>query len=501
MIALPAMMAMHASSWAFDLTTVASQAKALASKPYKKQDDKMPDTLKGMTYEQYRGIHFRNELAAWQKEKLPFDLTFMHRGGSFTEPVKINEVVGNTVRRIGFDPMAFDYGALQPDMRQLKDMGFSGFRIRYRINSPRVMDDILSFQGASYFRAMGKGQGYGISARGLAIDTAWYSGEEFPRFIEFWLEKPAAGAKDMVVYALMDSNRVTGAYRFVVRPGVDTVMDVKAQLFFRKGGTPVAKLGVAPLTSMFFFGENQQRPDDGRPEAHDSDGLSVQTGEGEWIWRPLINPKRLLVTSYATTNPKGFGLMQRDRKFSSYEDLDNHYESRPSTWVEPKGNWGKGRVELVQIPTPDETNDNIVAYWVPEKLPQPGESMALEYRLLWQKDGEKMPPLASVLQTRLTTTHSENKSDILTKIAVDFVGGSLARLPAKVRLEGAVEGNENGRIASVVTRFNPATKGWRVELTVRRNDENKPVELRGFLRDGATGKPLSETWSYILPGS
>lgn len=501
---MPVALAMPVAGWAFDLGDVAGRAKALAAKPYKKPDSKMPESLSELTYEQYRGIHFRQARAAWRGDKLPFDLTFMHRGGLFVEPVRINEVVGGQVRQLGFDPTMFDYGALQPQVKDLKGMGFSGFsgfRLRYPVNSPRLMDDIVSFQGASYFRAMGKGQGYGLSARGIAIDTAWHSGEEFPSFTEFWLEKPAAGAQEVVVYALMDSARLTGAYRFVIRPGTDTVMDVKAQLFFRKNGNQIAKLGVAPLTSMFFFGENQQKTDDYRPEAHDSDGLSVQTGEGEWIWRPLINPRRLLVTSFATKNPKGFGLMQRDRSFSSYEDLDNHYEARPSAWVEPKGNWGAGRVELVQIPTPDETNDNIVAYWVPEKQPQPGEVMTIEYQMRWQKTGEKKPPVAAVQQTRLTTVNADNKNDAVTRIAVDFAGDVLTRLPAQSRPEGVVDINDNGKVISMITRRNPVTRGWRLELSVRRVDESKPVELWGYLREATSRKLLSETWSYILPGN
>lgn len=486
-----------APAFAFDFSDVAARAKALAGKSYRKPADRMPREIKELTYEQSNSIHFKQERSYWRNEKLPFELTFIHPGGAFVEPVKINEVVGGAAREIAFNPALFDYGRNSFDSRRIRNAGFAGFRIRYPLNSAKEKDDVLTFLGASYFRAMGKGQGYGISARGLAIDTALYSGEEFPRFVEFWLDRPKAGDKELTIYALLDSQRATGAYRFTLRPGTDTVIDVKAQLYLRSN---VTKMGVAPLTSMFFFGENQPtQPGDFRPEVHDSDGLSMQSGTGEWIWRPLVNPKRLLITSFSFDNPLGFGLMQRDRQFSSYEDLDYHYENRPSLWIEPKGKWGSGQVELVQIPTPDETNDNIVAYWLPKVMPKPGQPFNVEYRMLWQKDSERKPPLAWVAQTRVGHGYRVKADDTI-GMAIDFDGTALKKLPASARVEGAVESDSNGKIVSVNTRRNEVTGGWRMEVKLRRNEDNKPVELRGFLKNAAAnGATLSETWSYILP--
>lgn len=483
---------------AFDLGDVAKRAKALSEKSYKKPDDNLPQTIRNMNYDQYRNIHFRSDKSVWRAEKLPFELSFMHRGGIFAEPVRINEITAKGVKPIGFDPRMFDYGNNNVDMGQLTGLGFSGFRIRYPVNSAKVKDDVLSFQGASYFRAMGKNQGYGLSARGLAVNTAVSSGEEFPRFVEFWLDRPNSQDTALTVFALLDSPSVTGAYEFILRPGVDTVIDVRAHLYFRSN---VAKLGVAPLTSMYFFGENQMsRHEDVRPEVHDSDGLSVHTGNNEWIWRPLVNPKRLLVTSFATNNPGGFGLMQRDRQFSSYEDLDNRYEARPSTWITPKGKWGEGSVELVQIPTPDETNDNIVAYWIPKVLPKAGESMNLEYSMAWQKNAEKRPTVGWVTQTRVGTSSVPGATrDGNTNIVIDFGGEALKKLPVDASVEAVVNSDDNGRVSGVTTRHNPVTGGWRVEIVMRRNDESKPVELRANLRNPAAGTTLSETWSYILP--
>jgi len=498
---LVGLLSMHPAAFAFDFETVAARAKALSTHAYKKPADDTPKAVKDLSYEQASDIRYQADKAYWRAQKLPFELSFIHLGGGFNEPVRINEVLGNAVREIRFNPAQFDYGANRNlDPRSLRHLGFAGFRIRYPINSAKVKDDVLTFHGASYFRAMGKDQGYGLSARGLAIDTALYSGEEFPRFTEFWLERPGAGSKSLTIYALLDSPRATGAYRFELKPGTDTVMDVKARLFLRAN---VTKLGIAPLTSMFLFGENQPGPgDDFRPEVHDSDGLSMQSGTGEWLWRPLVNPKRLLVTSFSFDNPLGFGLMQRDRAFASYQDLDFHYESRPSAWVEPKGKWGSGRVELVQIPTPDETNNNIVAYWIPKTLTKPGQPLNVEYRMLWQKDGDRKPPLAWVSQTRVGHGYrprQEGKQDDMIALAIDFDGATQKKLPADARVEGVVEADANGKIASVTTRNNDVTGGWRIEVKLRRVEDNKPVELRGFLRNANGGTTLSETWSYILP--
>jgi glucans biosynthesis protein len=362
------------------------------------------------------------------------------------------------------------------------------------MNTPKYKDEVVVFQGASYFRAVGKGQVYGLSARGLAIDTALPSGEEFPQFTEFWIERPKAAAKEITLYALLDSPRATGAYRFVVKPGVETTVDVKARLFLREN---VSKLGIAPLTSMFYSGENQRSAtEDYRPEVHDSDGLSIQSGTGEWIWRPLVNPKRLLVTSFAVTNPQGFGLMQRDRRFANYEDLEANYQRRPSAWVEPKGNWGTGRIELVQIPTPDETNDNIVAYWVPDAPPRAGTPMDIEYKLSWQNESETHPPLSWVTQTRRGHGYVRKADDSIALFA-DFEGPALKKLPANANVEATVSVDANAKLLELTAYPNRITGGWRAAVRIQRLDDKKPVELRGYLHSGST--TLSETWSYILP--
>jgi periplasmic glucans biosynthesis protein len=345
------------------------------------------------------------------------------------------------------------------------------------------------FLGASYLRAVGKNQGYGLSARGLAVDTALPSGEEFPAFREFWIEWPSPDAQELVVYALLDSPRVAGAYRFVLRPGDTTLTDVRMRIFLRDA---VGKLGIAPLTSMFYSGENHpSRVEDYRPEVHDSDGLSVAGGNGEWIWRPLANPRRLLVTSFAQENPKGFGLMQRDRLFAHYEDLEARYERRPSAWVEPRGDWGKGRVELVQIPSADEFNDNVVAFWVPETLPAPGTPLEVSYRLHWQMNQETAPPMGRVVQTRRGAAEDDR-----VRFLIDFAGDALGK---DARLESQAWVGDNAELLDHRAYPNEVTGGWRLVLTVRRKEAAEPVELRAVLRDAEGAR--TETWSYVWPAS
>jgi glucans biosynthesis protein len=484
----------HAQGFGFE--DVDKLARTLAAKPYQRATPALPKALKDLSYDQARDIRFDPGQALWRAEKLPFELQFFHLGGPFHDhAVRISEVVGGVARDIPFNPAQFDYGKTGIDRATMQKLGFAGFRVHYALNTPRYKDEVLVFLGASYFRALGKDQRYGASARGLAVDTAERGGEEFPRFEQFWIVRPARNARELTIYALLDSRRVTGAYRFTLRPGAETATEVMARLHLREAG---AKVGLAPLTSMFLFGENQRATvQDFRPEVHDSDGLSILGGNGEWIWRPLVNPRRLLVTSFAATNPRGFGLEQRDREFASYEDLEARYELRPSLWVEPDGAWGAGRVELVQIPTPDETNDNIVAYWVPEQPLRVGVPFEFRYRLFWQKGNERRPANAWVVQTRRGRGHATLPDDVV-MLTVDFDGPSLRKLPADAAVKADLAVNGGEQLALIVHK-NEVTGGWRMVVQIRRTDKEKPVELRAALRDDKT--TLSETWSYIIPAN
>jgi glucans biosynthesis protein len=478
---------------AFGFDDVARRARTLADSAYVKPGGDLPGELQQLKYEDYKDIRFRPERAWWRGQGLRFELAFFHEGMYFDQPVKINEVSGEGVREIRYRPDAFDFGANKVDPKSWRGLGFAGFRVHYAINERKYKDEVVAFLGASYFRALGQGQVYGLSARGLAIDTALSSGEEFPRFVEFWLERPAPADKQLTIYALLDSPRAAGAYRFVLKPGRETSMDVTARLFLRG---EVGKLGLAPLSSMYYFGSNQHADhEDYRPQTHDSDGLSLLAGNGEWIWRPLVNPKRLLVTSFATIDPQGFGLQQRDRRFDSYEDLAARYDLRPSVWIEPLGKWGSGRIELVQLPTPDETNDNVAAYWVPDRPPKPHAAFDLAYRLLWQKDSERRPGLLWTAQTRRGRGYMAKPDDSLW-LQADFVGAP-ADAAASDDMKAAIYVDANAELLHSRVERNRPAGGWRLVMRLRRVDAGKPVEIRAYLhRDN---RAVSETWSYIVP--
>jgi glucans biosynthesis protein len=479
---------------AFGFDDVAARAQLQAREAYRSESRRPPAELQALTYDQYRDIRFRPDHALWHAEHLPFEVMFFHLGKFQTESVRINEVTPQGVRHMAYDSADFNYGKNSLSPKSWGDLGFAGFRVHYALNSPEYKDELVVFLGASYFRALGAGLHYGLSARGLAIDTVGSHGEEFPRFTEFWIVKPAADARTLTIYALLNSQRASGAYQFEVQPGTETVIQVRARIFLR---ARVATLGIAPLTSMFAFGVNQPHRADFRPEVHDSDGLMVATGDGEWLWRPLLNPKQTLTTSFSMHQLHGFGVMQRARKFDNYEDSEAHYELRPSAWVEPVGSWGPGRVELVELNTPDETNDNIVAYWVPDQLPAIGQPIDLTYRLHWQGTQQmQRPPGGWVVQTRIGRGFAELADDEQ-QFVVDFTGPSLDALPADAKVKAVVTAPSNGQIVESNAYRVEATGAWRMTVRVKQLHPTEPTELRGFLQNDSN--VLTETWSNILP--
>ena len=502
--------AASAQAQSFGLDDVAQRARQQAQTPFPPSGTAIPAELAALTYDGYRDIRFKADSTLWRADKLPFEANFFHIGRDVAS-VKVHEITATGVQPIPYSPNEFNYGKNTLSPNTWGDLGHGGVRLFSNLNSTSYKDELVVFQGASYFRALGSGQRYGLSARGLAVDTAGGSGEEFPRFTEFWLTKPAADSQVVTVYALMDSPRMTGAYRFDVTPGAQTITQVQARVFMRANTLagaekPVATLGLAPLTSMFLFGENQPRPGDFRPEVHDSDGLMIATddgqGGGEWLWRPLQNPNRTLVTSFSMNRLKGFGLMQRDRAFANYEDLEARYELRPSAWVTPTGDWGPGRVELLQFATPDETHDNVAAYWVPARLPAPGEAIELAYQIHWQgdiKSGQQLPPNGYVTQSRRGvgyTKLSTQEQAQQVQFVLDFAGPALEALPEGAAVKAITTADANGRVLESIAYKNPATGGWRATLRVQRLDASQPIELRAFLQ--LDNNTLSETWTNLI---
>ncbi|WP_109512231.1 glucan biosynthesis protein G [Pseudomonas ovata] len=483
--------------WAFNLDDVAARAKDLAGQKFEAPRSNLPGEFRDMKFADYQKIRFRDDKAEWAGEKTPFKLSFYHQGMHFDTPVKINEVTATTVDEIKYDPARFDFGELKFDPKATEKLGYAGFKVTYPINKDDKQDEIMTMLGASYFRVIGKGQVYGLSARGMAIDTAVPSGEEFPRFKEFWIEKPNGEDGHLVIYALLDSPRATGAYQFILRPGSDTRVDVKSRMYLRD---KVTKLGVAPLTSMFLFGTHQPpRTQNFRRELHDSSGLSIQAANGEWLWRPLNNPRHLSVSSFSVENPRGFGLLQRGREFSQFEDLDDRYDKRPSAWIEPRGDWGKGVVELVEIPTADETNDNIVAFWKPETLPAPGEPVDFNYRIHWTMDENAIhsPDLGWVKQT-LRSLGDVRQANLIRQpdgtlaFLIDFVGPVLSALPEDKTIRSQVTTDENTELVDNNLRYNPVTKGYRLSLRIKVKDTSRPIEMRAYLLREIPAEPGKE---------
>ncbi|KAA1164224.1 glucan biosynthesis protein G [Pseudoalteromonas fuliginea] len=481
---------------------ISARAKKLASEEYIAPKNIELDALNNIDYQDYRSIRFKQDKSVWKDEGL-YELQLFHPGFLYKTPVTINTVNSDSKRtRLPFSTDFYQYdGTAAPLKEEITksiantQLGHAGFRLHYPLNTNEYKDEVMVFQGASYFRIVGPKQVYGLSARGLAIDTAEASGEEFPMFKEFWLVKPKLDQTNIVMFALLDSPSVSGAYRFDVDPTTNTAVKVNMQIFARKD---VKKLGIAPLTSMFYHGENSTKFfDDYRPEVHDSDGLLTQSQDNKWVWRPLNNPAQLSVTSFTYKNPKGFGLAQRDRDFNNYFDTEAHYHDRPSLWIEPEGEWGNGRVELVEIPTDTETNDNIVSYWVPEKPFKAGDSLKLSYKMTTFNAHLNQHEKARVVRTRIGSAALPGEDNPPPKshrqFTVDFSGPELNQLSKKLDLKADIQ-LTTGEVSDVTIQKLPDTYGWRVAFKIAPQD-GKPVDMRLSLK--LREKEISEVWSYV----
>jgi periplasmic glucans biosynthesis protein len=470
----------------FDGDTVATLAKALAVRPYRRADSTLPPALATVGYDQYRDFRYRTDRALWRGRGLPFQAQFFHRGFLFKDRVDINVVQDGRATPFAFSTNLFDYKP-QP-VPHVGDIGFAGFRLHAPINRAGVFDELCTFLGASYFRAVAKGLNYGLSARGLALGTGEAAAEEFPVFTTFWLEQPAADARAVVVHALLDSPSAAGAFRFAIDPGEETVFDVDMRLYPR---VDLADAGIAPLTSMFEFDPSDRvGVDDYRPAVHDSDGLAIFSGRGEQLWRQLRNPAALQHSGFQDRAPRGFGLMQRKREYDDYQDSEAGYEKRPSLWVEPLGDWGEGEVHLVEIPTADEYHDNIVAFWRPRQAIVAGREHRWRYRLHWCRDHAWQPGLATVAGTRIGMAAGGARL-----VVVDLAGGRLPDLAddAGPRIEAEAS---QGVLRNAVAYRDGGSGHWRMSFEFEPGEAHAS-ELRARLVD-ATG-PLSETWLYRWP--
>ncbi len=494
---------------AFSFEALKARAKDMATKPYAAPPRPKPDVLEKIDYDAHGKIRFKPEAALWANGPSPWPVTFFHLGRYFQKAVRMHVVEGSRAREIVYDERYFDMPADSPAHELPENSGFAGFRFqesRAGQKGPKgealdwKKNDWVAFLGASYFRAIGELYQYGLSARGLMIDAAVHNTpEEFPDFTHIWLETPAENADAVTVWALLSGPSVAGAFKFIMKRQAGVVMEIEQAIYLRK---PVARLGIAPLTSMYWYSETvKPTAVDWRPEVHDSDGLALWTGAGERIWRPLNNPPRTLASSFGDDNPRGFGLMQRDRVFSNYMD-GVYYEKRPSLWIEPlpgadgKG-WGKGAIQLIEIPTDDEIHDNIVASWVPAEATRAGQAFEFRYRLHWLADEPYPTPLARVVATRLGNggQPGTTRPKGVRKFMIEFLGGPLKDLPKGMIPEPVLWASRGTFAAYKHTDAvpNDVPGHWRTQfdLTV---EGNEPVEMRCFLKAG--DQVLTETWLY-----
>lgn len=475
--------AVDPAQWRF--AQVVERARQLAEQPFDTDGLKAPEAARALDYDGYRRIEFRAEAA---ENFLPgndrFRVMFDPAGFLFADRVAMNIVRGGQAQPRPYLPADFRFFDLPLDNEAQRSLGFAGFRLLTPLNSEGKYDELVSFRGASFFRALGMKSRYGVSARGLALGTASPDGEEFPLFREFWILAPEPGAARVELAALLDSDSLTGAYRFVIEPGQVTVMQVEAVLFPRREVTGV---GIAPLTSMFQFAPHD--PDAGRedlrPRVHDSEGLMAWLASGEYVWRPLLNPQRLEVSSLAREVPNGFGLVQRQRRFGDYDDLEAAYHRRPNLWVVPGRDWPAGELVLVEIPTQNEFNDNIVAFWRPTASWQAGQSVTLDYRLEWGNQAPLVLPMANVGQTRVGRSINTGRAGFV----IDF------RAPAGLFEDGVVAEvtSSQGAVLNPLVVIDPQVGGARLSFELD-DSEIQGAELRARLV--RAGMPVSETWLY-----
>jgi periplasmic glucans biosynthesis protein len=479
----------------FSWEILKQRARELAAQPYRPPQRVAPEIISKINYQSWGEIKFDTAHALYAEGPNRFPITFFHLGMFFPKSVEMNVVEGDRARQIIYDQSYFDMPADSIARNLPQGIGFAGLRIQEAKDNNELnwkRNDWVAFLGAAYFRSIGELHQYGLSARGVALDPAVAGkAEEFPDFTRFYIG-PESG-DTVILHALMEGASIVGACRFFMTRGKGVLMDIDQSLHLR---ADIARFGLTPLTSMYWFSETVKKTGaDWRPEVHDSDGLAMWAGTGERLWRPLNNPPRVIASAFSDENPRGFGLLQRDRNFDHYQD-GVFYDRRPSLWVEPKGSWGKGTVQLIEIPTDDEIHDNIVAMWVPEKPASAGSEFDLSFRLYWLADEPFPTPLARCVATRLGNggQPGQPRPQGVRKFMVEFLGGPLADLPFGKKPEPVLWASR-GTFSYVFTEPVPdeVAGHWRAQfdLTIEGAD---PVEMRLFLR--LDDQVLSETWLY-----
>jgi len=484
----------------FSFESLQAQAEELAKGPFEKPVVPSPEALAEITYDKYQRIRYRADKSLRLDPGGHYPVQLFHLGKYATEPVHIHIVDGVQAREVIYSRELFEIPEGHPARKLTAGAGFAGFRIM----ADDLKNDWFAAMGASYFRTSGPFDQYGLSARGIAIDTAMPKPEEFPRFSHYWLRGPIEPDGPVTIYGLLEGPSLAGAYQIQTRRLTDAkgihriVMEIEAELFVRQD---IDRIGIAPFSSMFWYGEaSRKQTVDWRPEIHDSDGLAIVTGAGERIWRPIINPPRVMTSAFIDNNVQGFGLLQRDRDFVHYLDDGIFYERRPSVWVEPLDPWGEGAVHLVEIPTDDETSDNIVTYWAPKEPFKAGNKRTYRYRLSWLDDIPFPDAVARATGTwtGLGGRPGQNRPAGVRKFVIDFQGKTFGGLGR----DDGVELIVNASRGTVSNAYNHPVvdqkERWRAFFDIKA-DGTEPVDLRAFLRKGK--QALTETWIYqYFPG-
>jgi glucans biosynthesis protein len=502
----------------FSFETLRAKARELAKTPHVESPLSLGEFWKKLTYDQHRDIRFKMEEGLWAADKGPFSIDFFHPGWTAKKMVSLQEVNGKNSEPLKFDPQLFDYGKQVIPAGTTPPPGYAGWRARTHLNTADYMDEFLVFLGASYFRAIPKDAPYGLSARGLSINSGLPGvPEEFPDFSEFYLEHPKKDSKSLKVWALLSGESVSGAYQFTITPGVETVMDIEAELTLRR---PVQQLGIAPFSSMFWFGEGTHpKPYDFRPEVHDSDGLLMELGSGNLHYRPLETTRHhFRHCVFTMEKPRSWALVQRDRSFASYQDPEALYHNRPSVKVEPVEGFDQGKLHLIEMPTKDETDDNVILLWEPMPALEVGKAHRFHYRLRWLRD----PEPSGIFTVRATRAGTPVQKPDEVLMAIDFA----KPLQPQEKI-GDPKWDDISKLKPVVTINRKSVKLIHVGLSdvsmpnvddvpagLGRSDKlHMPQVLRAFfvceppqdimdmdltceLQD-ASGKVVSERWVYL----
>ncbi len=473
---------------AFDPAIVVDMARGLAAKPYKAPASDLPEPFANLTYEQYASIKHRPERAIWAVNETGFALEPLHRGNVFSTPMQLNIVADGHTRRVPYDPARYDLGKLTPPS-EAREIGFSGVRILESVGGGKFRE-LGIFQGASVFRSQTAGQMPGVVARGLAIKTADPKGEEFPLFRALWIERPSVATKTLIIHAVLDSESVAGAYRFTIRPGDATIVDIECTLFPR---VAMEHIGLAAMQAAYLYGPmDRRRGDDIRPGIYEATGLQILNGKDEWLWRPISNRDTLQISAFVDENPKGFGFLQRDRHFDRFQDDEQHWESKPSLWIEPLGEWGPGFVTLVEIPADSQINQNMIAYWRPKAPLAAGSEASFAYRQFWCWNPPERPPLATTRLSRSGRVPNAGSNAKRRRFLVEFSGETLKN--AATANDVTVNLSASPGSISNMRKFPSAERGtYRVAFDIDAGGDGQS-ELRLLLE--AQGKPISETWLY-----